>query len=254
MPFSFPGSPSIGQTSLQNGRQYVYVGGNVWELVASVLTDPRWDVFLPAAPTGLTVTGGNAQASLSWTAPTGVIAQAPIQDYTVQFKPSGGAFQTFTRAASTATSVTVTGLNNGTAYVFRVATVNSIGTGSYTVESSSVTPTAALFSATAAGWSGAGTAASKLVAPSSPTDFAGGTVSDASFTVGLAGTVRVTGTHHDANDGYAGRVSKNGSVVYDNGSYGTADVSIVVAPGDVIRVFGDGPARWYPNTRVWLVP
>jgi hypothetical protein len=32
MPFSFPPSPTVGQTSTQNGRSYTYAGGNVWEL------------------------------------------------------------------------------------------------------------------------------------------------------------------------------------------------------------------------------
>jgi hypothetical protein len=35
MPFSFPASPTVGATSTQNGRQYVYAGNNVWELVAA---------------------------------------------------------------------------------------------------------------------------------------------------------------------------------------------------------------------------
>jgi hypothetical protein len=35
MALSFPASPSVGQTATVNGRQYVYVGNNVWELVAS---------------------------------------------------------------------------------------------------------------------------------------------------------------------------------------------------------------------------
>ena len=36
MPFSFPASPTaVGQTSTQNGRQYVYAGNNTWELVAA---------------------------------------------------------------------------------------------------------------------------------------------------------------------------------------------------------------------------
>jgi len=35
MPFSFPASPSVGATSTQNGRQYVYAGNNTWELVAA---------------------------------------------------------------------------------------------------------------------------------------------------------------------------------------------------------------------------
>jgi hypothetical protein len=78
---------------------------------------------------------------VSWTAPTGVIAQAPITDYVVQYSSnSGSTWTTFTRAASTATSATVTGLTNGTAYTFRVAAVNAVGTGSYSSASASVTP------------------------------------------------------------------------------------------------------------------
>lgn len=100
-------------------------------------------LFLPAAPTGLTVTGGNAQAVLSWTAPS-VSAQTPITDYREQFSSDNGAtWSTFSAAASTATSATITGLSNGTAYVFRVAAVNALGTGAYTAASSAVTPAAA---------------------------------------------------------------------------------------------------------------
>jgi hypothetical protein len=97
-------------------------------------------LFVPAAPTIVAAVGGNAQAILSWTAPT-VLAQTPITDYTVQFSSnSGSTWTTFTRAASTATSATVTGLINGTAYVFRVAAVNGVGTGAYSSPTSSVTP------------------------------------------------------------------------------------------------------------------
>jgi hypothetical protein len=47
MPFSFPASPSIGQTSLQNSREYVYVGGNVWELVAPPGSSLSGSVTIP---------------------------------------------------------------------------------------------------------------------------------------------------------------------------------------------------------------
>jgi hypothetical protein len=104
--------------------------------------DSRWDLFLPPAPTGLTATGGNAQASLSWVAPT-VLSQTPITDYTIQSSSnSGSSWTTLARAVSTATNVTVTGLTNGTAVVFRVSATNGVGTGSYSTASSSVTPAA----------------------------------------------------------------------------------------------------------------
>jgi hypothetical protein len=104
-------------------------------------SDSRWDLFLPPAPTSVTATAGNGQALLSWTAPTGVIAQAPITDYVLQYSSnSGSTWTTFSDGTSTATSATVTGLTNGTAYTFRVAAVNGVGTGAYSAASSAVTP------------------------------------------------------------------------------------------------------------------
>jgi hypothetical protein len=97
-------------------------------------------LFTPPAPTGLTVTRGNASATLSWSAPT-VLAQTPITDYTEQYSTNNGAtWTTFTQAASTATSATITGLTNGTSYVFRVAAVNGVGTGDYTAASNAIRP------------------------------------------------------------------------------------------------------------------
>jgi hypothetical protein len=98
-------------------------------------------LFVPGAPTSVTATAGNTQATVSWTAPTGVISQAPITDYVVQFSSnSGSTWSTFSDGTSTATSATVTGLTNDTAYTFRVAASNSIGTGAYSTASSAVTP------------------------------------------------------------------------------------------------------------------
>ncbi len=102
-----------------------------------------WSYFLPPAPTGVTPTAGNAQVSMTWTAPA-VLAQTPITDYVVQYSSNNGTtWTTFNDGVATATSATVTGLTNGTAYVFRVAAVNGVGIGSYSAASSSVTPAAA---------------------------------------------------------------------------------------------------------------
>jgi hypothetical protein len=104
--------------------------------------DARWSFFKPAAPTGVTATAGNAQATLSWTAPA--VSVPPVTDYAVQFSTSGGI--TWASAAdtvSTATTATITGLQNGAAHLFRVAAINGIGTGDFSTPSNSVTPSAA---------------------------------------------------------------------------------------------------------------
>jgi hypothetical protein len=96
--------------------------------------------FAPPAPTGVTAVGGNAQASVTWTAPA-VLSVLPITDYVVQYSSnSGSTWTTFSDGTSTATSATVPELTNGTAYTFRVAGVNAIGQGEYSTASGSVTP------------------------------------------------------------------------------------------------------------------
>jgi len=150
------------------------------------------DVTVPSAPTNLSATTGNAQASLTWTAPSSN-GGATITDYIVQYSSNnGGSWTTFIHPSYPAnpfgftsptaevvlpaftkwintvtgerwtaptsgwlppnenwvpaqgtpppTSATVTGLTNGTSYVFRVAAVNSVGTGPYSVNSAAVTP------------------------------------------------------------------------------------------------------------------
>jgi len=266
MPLSPPASPTVGQTYAASGRTWSWTG-SAWELVASAGTsDSRWDLFLPAAPTGLTATGANAQAALTWTAPTGVIAQAPITDYTVQFSSnSGSSWTTFTRAASTATSATVTSLTNGTAYVFRVAAINGIGNGAYTAASGSVTPSASSLTVspssgtadigTAYSWSGAGTAASPLetsdaASPNGITWTYGGganTYDLWQFTCGVSGTLTFELGGGFDGDGGAERPSferylRNGvqSTTFVGGTTNLGDHyirrSISVSAGDVIRL------------------
>ena len=113
------------------------------EISAPGAESTLFSYFLPPAPTSVTATAGNAQATVSWTAPT-VSAQIPITNYTLQYSSnSGSSWTTFSRgAASTETSATVTSLTNGTAVQFRVAAVNGVGTGSYSTASAAVTPTA----------------------------------------------------------------------------------------------------------------
>jgi hypothetical protein len=90
----------------------------------------------PNAPTGVSASGGDAQASVSFTAPTNTGGSAITAYYAVsnpgQITSSG-----------TSSPVTVTGLSNGTAYTFQVWALNSFGPGPFSAASGSVTPAAA---------------------------------------------------------------------------------------------------------------
>ena len=88
---------------------------------------------VPGAPTIGTATAGNAQASVSFTAPASN-GGATIVGYTVTSSPGD------ITASGSASPITVTGLTNGTAYTFTVTAGNSAGTGSSSAASNSVTP------------------------------------------------------------------------------------------------------------------
>jgi titin len=90
----------------------------------------------------LTASTSGGVVSLAWTAPA-MNGGYSITDYRIQYSSnSGSSWTTFSHSASSATSATVTGLTNGTAYIFQVAAVTVVGTGAYSTASSSVTPSA----------------------------------------------------------------------------------------------------------------
>ena len=100
-------------------------------------------VTVPSEPTVLSATSHvNAQSVLTWTAPVRN-GGSPITDYVVQYSTSAtfaSAVTTFTDGVNASTGATVTGLTNGTTYYFRVAAVNSVGTGAYSTISAGAVP------------------------------------------------------------------------------------------------------------------
>ena len=88
---------------------------------------------VPGAPTSVTATAGDTQASVSWSAPSST-GGSVITSYTATASPGGAVCTT------ASTSCTVTGLSNGTNYTFTVTATNAAGSGAASAASSAVTP------------------------------------------------------------------------------------------------------------------
>ena len=87
-----------------------------------------------SAPSGLTATGGASQVTLDWTAVSGA------SSYTVYWDNATGVSSSSTAITSVSTdNYTHSSLDNGTTYYYKVATVNSAGTGSLSSEVNATT-------------------------------------------------------------------------------------------------------------------
>jgi RHS repeat-associated protein len=105
---------------------------------ASAASNSTTPATVPGAPTGLTATGGNAQATVAFTAPASNGGSA-ITGYSVTSLPAGGVDS---NAGATSLSHLITGLTNGTAYTFTVKAANAKGSSVASTASNSVTPVA----------------------------------------------------------------------------------------------------------------
>jgi hypothetical protein len=245
-------------TGLTNGTVYSFrvaavnsVGTGAYSSL-DPLVAPR---TTPDAPTSLAATSGNAQVALSWTAPASN-GGAAITDYAVQFSSNGGStWSTFADGTSTATSATVTGLTNGTVYTFRVAAVNSAGTGSYSTASVSVTPSAPPLSPTTSGWTGEGSEATKLTR-ATLTNITGPNT----ITINNAGLLRITATTSGAGDGTGGLMTiVAGGQTYTGNSGGTGgswsvDITKTVTVGQTITFASEYANGSFDILQAWVIP
>ena len=119
----------------QDGSVTAWGDDTMGKLNGSLQFDPVGgsSATAPDAPTGVSAVAGDAQATVSWTAPANDGGDA-ITGYTVTSSPAGK-----TCTTTGATSCTVTGLTNGVSYTFTVTATNSTGT-SVASASASATP------------------------------------------------------------------------------------------------------------------
>src|SRR5271157_5563071 len=123
-------------TGLNNGQAYFFKvaainAAGTGALSAEATTTPR---TVPGAPTGLAAAPGNAQVVLTWVAPASNGGSA-ITGYSVWLSKTTGT-EVLNITIGNVLTYTVTGLNNGQIYYFKVAAINVAGTGALSTEAS----------------------------------------------------------------------------------------------------------------------
>jgi hypothetical protein len=113
----------------------------------------------------VTAAAGDAQAVVSWTAPSN--GGSAITSYTVTpFIGSTAQTPTTVSGSPPATTATVNNLTNGTAYTFTVSATNAVGTGPASAASAAVTP-APVTCAACTIWASSATPANPAIADTS---------------------------------------------------------------------------------------
>jgi len=141
-PVTFPSTATVETVGgLTNGTTYDFTVTAVNPVGPGPPSPPSAPVTpatLPGVPTGLSVSGGDGQATVAWSSPASD-GGSPVTAYLVT-PFVGGVAQFPVTFSSTATVETVTGLTDGTAYDFTVTAVNSVGPGAPSSPSPAVTP------------------------------------------------------------------------------------------------------------------
>jgi titin len=130
---------------LTNGQQYYVkiraVNTISAGLESAVLSTNTTPFTISGAPTITSVTSpSSGSVTVAYNAPA-FNGGRSITDYVVEYSSnSGSSWTAFSDGTSTATSITATGLTNGTSYIFRVYAVTVAGNGTVSANSSAIVP------------------------------------------------------------------------------------------------------------------
>ena len=132
-------------TGLSSASSYVFevsaansVGPGPWS-APSGSVNPLGVSTVPGAPTITGATPGSGSVQVSWNPPASNGGSA-ITSYSLRYSSNGGGAWTNVTTHPSSSPFVVGGLASVSSYVFEVAATNLVGTGAWSVQSSSVTP------------------------------------------------------------------------------------------------------------------
>ena len=117
-------------TGLTNGTEYTFfvTATNAFGTSDPSSTESGTPLSPPGVPRSISVETGIDTITLVWDVPA-TTGGSSITDYIIEYSVDGSNWLVLEDGVSTATTTTVTGLNNNVDHIFRVAAVNAIGTG-----------------------------------------------------------------------------------------------------------------------------
>ena len=211
-----------GTTALTNGRAYsvtVTATNSAGDGTASAAAAGT-PATTPGAPSVVAGTAGDGQVIVTWELPS-TTGGSDLTKHRAVATPGGAYCDT---TDGTTTTCTITGLDNGSAYTFKVTATTAIGDGTASSASDAVTPVTTPGTPTAV--AGAADDASVVVTWTAPTDNGGSAITD--YTVESSSDSGTTWTafSHDASTTASLRVTG-----LTNGTAYTFRVSAVNAVG-----------------------
>jgi peptidoglycan/xylan/chitin deacetylase (PgdA/CDA1 family) len=252
-------------TGLTNGTAYTFkvaatnAVGTGADSTASAAVTPTSVQTAPSAPTNVSGTAGDASVALTWNAPASNGGSAITSYRITPF--IGATAQTPINTGTTSTSRTITGLTNGTAYTFKVAATNAIGTGSDSAASSAVTPQAPTAPGAPTNVSGTAGDASVALTWSAPASNGGSPITSYRITPFIGATAQTPINTGNANTSRTITGLTNGTAytftVAATNAVGTGAASSAtgtltpVAPKTIVTIgFDDNPETQFQSLQI----